>query len=245
MADYIGPAKPADITSKWLHDHVYNRLAKSLRVTLDSPFSPEGVFDEGEITIPNERKVLFVGGYSYDTGEAVGLTFNDDGRLRVDAEVTIQSVELDVNIDAEGGDTVGMYGYRDGIESEPRRVNTNNDGALRIVPGFSRDMVNEFSELALPSGENTVFTWTVPATGFFHLIKLGAEGDTEGVFRVKKNGVTKAKKRNTWMNRDVNFNYDYGMGLEQGDILEVTVEHQEQTDQTFSAWIYGEVVYDD
>ena len=243
-----GYSKPANIYTKWLFDYVYQPGGVgggALRVTLDNPLAPpDSIFNGGEIVdinTPNYQGLL-VGGYTEATGEFVGLEFDSNNRLKVNAEITIQSVELEIEVDALDGDTVGVFGFVGGnTATTPVGINVTTDGAVRVVTSLNGVETISYNEVSVPDGiETVVMTYTVPLATDFQVVKVDASGDADAKFRLKKNGSILSTKRNSWANRNVDFEFSYGLKMVAGDIIEVTVEQNNGEAFDFNASFYGE-----
>jgi len=91
-------ALPTDITSKWFRDNAYCEDVEAIRVCMDSPFGPDIVYTDCEITDPLTRLGLLTGGIQKGTNEFKPLAMDENGRLCVDAEISIQDVNLDVQL---------------------------------------------------------------------------------------------------------------------------------------------------
>jgi hypothetical protein len=89
-------AKPTDIISKWLHDHVY---------VLGGAGAPA---DEGALRV---------------TGEIANINID---QIIVDGD-------LQVELDATDGDSVGTYFYVNGVLGSPIPANATADGTLKVV----------------------------------------------------------------------------------------------------------------
>ena len=91
-------ARPADIISRWLNDNVFDPTAEALRVTLNSA-SGDPIYLDGELTNDPTRYGNLIGAIkSDDTFHALKMT--DADRLMVDAELSLQDIDLEVNLDA-------------------------------------------------------------------------------------------------------------------------------------------------
>lgn len=147
-------AVAGDITSKWFRDNAYDTDTLALRVTMDSPFGPDVVYTHCEITNPSTRLGLLAGGIQKGTEEYKPLTVDDEGRLCVDAAISIGEVQLDVEIRAEDGDSAGSYFYIDGNVATPIPANALPDGRLRVSDEENNPLgkyfTNDLSEA--PSG---------------------------------------------------------------------------------------------
>jgi hypothetical protein len=244
-----GLSKPADITSRWLHDYCYNNggsVNGALRVALSgSAFGTDVVYDGGSAVdiITPDYKGLMVGGYIYGTGEFTAFTFDADQRLRVDAEVSFSATELDVNIDALDGDSAGIWAYPDGnAANTPVPVNSTADGVIRTVTGFVGIETILYNEVSVLTGaETTVLSYVVPVATDYHAISIPCSGEADGIFILKKNGATIGKKRNSWSQRNVDFEFEYGLKFQAADVISVSVLHVNDGACLFNASFYGEV----
>jgi len=234
-------AKPADIISKWLHDHAYDDVAKALRVTLDSPFSPDAIYNEAEFADPISRLGLLVGGTDKTTSEFRSLRMTSDGRLCVDADITIQSVDLAVEIDVLDGDQIGIWGYESGNTGSPVPLNLTTEGFVRTTIVGNENMGIIYDEGVYSGGiEHSVVSHTVLAGKEFNLSRISGTGRINGIFKIKVNGIAIETRRNTWTNRNVEFTYSKGLPLIAGDTIELAVIHNGLTSIPFSGTIYGE-----
>lgn len=234
-------AKPADIISKWLHDHVYDDPAKALRVTLDSPFSPDAIYKEAEYADPITRLGMLTGGVDALTDEFRALRMTADGRLMVDADITIQSVDLAVEIDVLDGDRVGVYGYVNADPLVPVPLNLTSQGYVRTLNVLNSDTKNFYGEGVFSAGtEQVIVSHTIPAGKSLNVLKVSASGDTNSLFKIRVNGTPLEAKRNAWTDRNVTFKYGQGFHLVSGDTIEVTALHQDDLSLNFNATIYGE-----
>ena len=255
MSDWEeGYSKPADITSRWLHDYCYNdggTANGALRVTMDNPMAVDVVYSGGEIidVVTPDYKGFMVGGVVVDDtygplslGEFTGQTYDSMGRLRVDAEISIQATELDVNIDALDGDSASWFGHPNGnILNTPVPVNVTTDGVVRVVQSFLGIETNLFNSASIPTGvETTLISYTVPAVTKFHVLLASCSGEADGVFTFKKNGAPMGRKRNSWSNRNVEFEFLYGLKMNAGDVIEVSVLHNNDASCQFDGNFYGE-----
>jgi len=232
-------ARPADIISKWLNDHVYESARRALRVTLDSPFGLDVVYAEGEYADPVDREGLLTGAVDpSDNWRA--LTMTADGKLRVDANISITQ-DIDVNIDAEDGDSAGMYGYVNGDTDAVIPLNLDAEGKVKVVQSSSASTVVIYDEgLFNNTIEHVVISHTIGVGTSFSLLSIQASGHADAWFRIKVNGNTIAIKRNNWCERNVEFSFSYGLSLTAGDIITVTIKHSQLTSIPFNATIYGE-----
>jgi len=234
-------AKPADIISKWLNDHAYDHNAKALRVTLDTPFSPDAIYGEAEYADPLTRLALLGGGIDKHTDEFRAFRMTSAGRLCVDADITIQSVDLAVEIDVLDGDRVGVYGYENGNSTLPVPLNLTADGYVRVLNVLNSNTKNIYGEGVLPSGlDQVIVSHTIPIGQSLNVIKVSASGETDAIFKVKVNNTPIEGKRNAWTDRNVHFNFAQGLHLVSGDTIDITAKHADIISFDFNASIYGE-----
>lgn len=234
-------ALPADIISKWLNDHVYEEPVKALRVTMDTPFGSDIVYLENEYADPSTRLGLLTGGIDPVSDEYHALRVGSDGRLLVDAAITIQDVEIVVEIDVLDGDQIGIWGYENADSNFPVPVNVTSNGEVRVLNVLNSDMGTIYNEGTYSGSiEHSLVSHTVSPGEAFNLVKISGEGRTDAIFRVKVNSLMIERKRNNWTERNVVFNYSRGIPLVPGDTIELTIEHNQLTSKPFSGSIYGE-----
>jgi hypothetical protein len=238
-------ALPADIISKWLHDNAYEPSLEALRVTGTFTANDSTVFESGEILdlSPGGYEGILVGGYHIDTDIFTPFTFSGDGKLRVDAEFSMGSADLEIEVDALDGDTVGVYGFVDGDEgSPPVGINVTSEGHLRVVLGYAGVETNSYFDMPIDAGdEEVLLSYVVPVSSTFQVLMVSCSSETDGKFKVKKNGDIVSCKRNSWSNRNIEFDFPYGFKLVAGDLLEVTAENLGDVTSDFNANFYGEV----
>jgi hypothetical protein len=234
-------ALPADIITKWLNDHVFEKDAGALRVIMNSPFGDDVVFLEDEYADPQTRLGLLVGGTDPLTNEFQSLKINSEGRLMVDAAISFSSAELEIEVDVLDGDQIGVWGYDNGDTNFPVPLNLTSEGYLQTSIVGNENMSIVYDEGTFSGNiEHSVVLFTVPVGKEFNLTKITGEGICDALFRVKVNGTTIERKRNNWCDRNMNFTYARGLLLNAGDTVELTIAHSQLTSKTFSGTIYGE-----
>lgn len=237
-----GLSIPADITSRWFHDYVYEHPARALRVVMDTPYGPDVVYKEAEYADPLTRLGLLVGGID-EQDEFQSLSLTDDGRLKVDAHLSLSTTEIEVEIDVLDGDRIGIWGYQDADLNLPTPVNVTSAGEVRVEVTANDNVDYLFNETSIPSGaETAIISYTIPASNNFHLYNATATGGADALFRLKINTDTVSIKRNNWCDRNMIFDFSKGLKIEEGDVISVTVFHSESTSIPFSSTIYGELV---
>lgn len=161
-----------------------------------------------------------------------------ENRLRVDAALTMTDVVQEVLISAEN-DSV-QIGDGDG-----NFLAVNPDGSLNVVidtdPAI-KVYVLEYNEISsVPAfTETPVITYTVPSGKrlVFASSIICVNADTD--VRVKIEGATKAKQRSNWTQRNIEFKQEFT--IDEGEVLSITVVHQESNAQSFEANISGNLV---
>lgn len=140
MAD--NKAKPTDITSKWIHDNAYDPSYNALRVAFASPYAVDDpVYLEDEEAPLETRTGMAVGGVD-DTGVFKTASISPTGRLKVDADLTISNITVDVSLD-HTNDSVAIG--RSGVLAE-----VDADERLRVHDIETKNEVNELKD-KLPS----------------------------------------------------------------------------------------------
>lgn len=126
-------AVAADITSKWFRDNAYCVDTQAIRVCMDSPFGPDVVYTHCEVTDPDTRLGILMGGIQKGTEEYKPLAIDDEGRLCVDAAISIGEVQLDVEIRALDDDSVGIWGHVDQDTGQIEAINITDNGHIRVA----------------------------------------------------------------------------------------------------------------
>lgn len=239
----VKKALPTDITSKWFRDNAYDENTESIRVTMDSPFGPDVVYVDGDITIPGISKGLMIGGVQKGTNEYKPLAIDDEGRLCVDAAISIGEVQLDVQIRALDDDSVGIWGHVDQDTGQIEPINITTEGYLKVIHQGNKNMITEYDDGTFSgSTEHTLVSYTVGAGEDFSLYKASAEGRTNGIFKLKVDGNILETRRNAWTDRNVTFEFSQGYPVVPGEVVEITVEHNQTSSCPFSGALYGESV---
>jgi len=147
-------ARPADIVSRWLNDNVFDENAEALRVTLDTRIS-DPVYFENEDALETSRSGMLIGAVKDDeTFHALKMT--DADRLMVDANLSLQEVDLEVHLDASN-DSVAIGDRTTGTllkVEDDGSINTNiavsgiNDDDSILIVGTSDGTINGARNLA-------------------------------------------------------------------------------------------------
>lgn len=156
-------SKPADITSRWLHDYVFDYGRKALRVTQEIGGN-DPTYQEGEATVPGDRSGIMVGGIKPDDTFALA-ELTAAGRLKVDAEISIQSVDLEVNMDATD-DSVAIGDFTTGD-----KMKVETDGSIYV--NIKSSGLGDYDNILIAgTSDGTI-------TGSTHLGKIGVDNKLE------------------------------------------------------------------
>lgn len=102
-----------------------------------------------------------------------------------------------------------------------------------------------YSEVgSVPSAvETTVSSYTVPVAKRFYIHRIEVSGDNVAVYRVRVNGLDKAKKRTWWTKFNETFDFTCfpksGLKVVAGDVVTVSVIHNSVSVGSFNASIQG------
>lgn len=167
-----------------------------------------------------------------DANQVLRESFDDaTRRLRVDAEITAEIGELDVAIDAAGGDNIAI--------TDPTGTNyllPNSDGSINVVlGGSSLTTKNIFQEVdSVPSGVTSIVA-SYTALANTKLISCDFGGTNIAEYSLYIGGVLAAKKFTFFQNLNERFNFADGLPVMNGDIIKVEVIHNRPDVGDFSA----------
>jgi len=115
-----------------------------------------------------------------------------------------------------------------------------------MAQGYAYEPVNELlgnnattiygTVTGVPSSENTIMTYTVPAGKTAVLKSIFGEGGTDGLFTLYINAVAFWQGRNAWTQRSIQS--ALAKALATGDIVQLTVKNQKSTNHTFTGGVY-------
>lgn len=108
------------------------------------------------------------------------------------------------------------------------------DGAGQTPIGLFKGSV-AFNEVTAVSSntETTIISLVVSPAMESYITSVFATGSSDGVYRLKIDGVTSAIRRTAWTERNAEFKFN-SLRLIAGQTLTVTVIHNELPDQDFS-----------
>lgn len=138
--------------------------------------------------------------------------------------------------------------YRLYDPSESSRLNTNtyinNTAPINVsgtvsISGVGGNAVNVYNEAAAVAAsiETLVVSYTVPLGKKLRVNGAHGAGIVDTLFAVKKNTDYQSKKRNSWCERNVNFNLLFDAVA--GDTVSVYATHGNLVPQNFEANIFG------
>ena len=120
MADE-NKARPTNITSKWFNDNVYDPATGALRFAFASGTTTDDpIFLDGEVSDPATRAGFAIGGID-PSGVFRNAAITPDGKLKVDAQITLSDVTLDVALDHEQDSVaIGYEGVLAEVDADQR-----------------------------------------------------------------------------------------------------------------------------
>lgn len=157
-----------------------------------------------------------------DANQVIRKAYDDDtNRLRVDAQVSATISEMDVIIDAAGGDNIAI--------TDPTGTNyllPNPDGSLSVVISDSglttKNIFNEVSSVA--SGVlTTIATYTALANT--NLLKVDVGGTNIAEYSIYIGGVLQSKKYTYFQNLNETLDFKDGLPVTTGALIEIKVLH--------------------
>ena len=155
------------------------------------------------------------------------------GRLRVDATATIVNADIDVSLDA----TEDNVAIRDAAGNE---LNVNTDGSINVVLSTTSGQVlsSSYAEVTgVATGVTTLINSYLASAGDL-LQKIEFSGTNIAEYELVIDGLTQDKKR-TYFGNSLNGKFDFDNGLEVlvGQLIEVYVVHNRPTVGDFNARI--------
>lgn len=144
------------------------------------------------------------------------------GRLRTDAQATVVNADINVNLDAAGGDNVAIK------DSNGDELNINPDGSINVAitgsQGINKNIFNE--QLAVASGSTiNLVTYNVPVGKTAILDRIFVSGENIATYEVYINS-TKIDIGRTYFGNSLNmsFNYSSNTGLKLVTFDNITVK---------------------
>lgn len=170
-------AKPANITSKWFFDNVYDPETMSLRVKTDGATgggTSASTYGDAVFADPATRKGSLIGGVTETTNLFTPFRFNSSGELKVDTQVNIENAELEVNLVASSGDNVGMFAYVGGSVLQPVALAANAAQELMVTDVPNQPASDGVLELTTTPREGYINETTLPNRKYVEMQALTA-----------------------------------------------------------------------
>jgi hypothetical protein len=166
---------------------------------------------------------------------------NSAERLRVDSVASVESGSMEVVI----SDTDDSIKIGNGNNGPYLEVNADGSININVNEAANENEVIKYSEIASIAAavETQIILYTVPLSTIFNLTRVLVSGDNKADYRVKINGVTKARERTWWTDFNATFEFSSspkkGVKLVSGDTIQVTVIHSSDSIGAFNASIQG------
>lgn len=158
------------------------------------------------------------------------LLITNDGKLKVDANVTIGDITIE---------NVKVAALSDGTTLEYLLVDVNRRLIVSSDPS-SISRIRSYVETpsVVSSTETTILSYT--NAGAYYLEKILCTGSADALFKVKLNGTTISALRNSWNSRNVIFDFvDKSVQCPAGTTVTVTVYHTEISNQSYESGLFG------
>ena len=204
--------------------NVESNLASSPAILVHPP-NVEPFF-ENEDEVKNNHNMAWV--ESRKRWEKMQLS--DDGDLKVEADINIDTVNLG---------NVKVAARPDGTTLEYIFVDDNRKLVIRSDPN-SIDRISDYEEkTSVPKNiETTILTYT--NTLAYFLEKIVCSGTCDALFKLKIDGTTTRSLRNSWNNRNVTFDYStIAKKIPPNAIITITVIHVEPNNHNFESNLEG------
>jgi hypothetical protein len=183
-------------------------------------------FFENEDEIRNTHNMAWI--ESRHRWEKILLT--DDGRLKTDAIVNIDEIQLgNVKVAQKPDGTTLDYMLID--DNRKLIVRQDPDSISRIAA------YNEISNI-VKNVESVLLTYTNIVAYFVE--KIVCSGTADAVFKMKIDGNTVRTIRNAWNDRNAIFDFSsIAKKIPAGSTITITIEHTEKTNHKFEASLEG------
>jgi hypothetical protein len=160
--------------------------------------------------------------------EKIQLT--DDGKLAVDANVTVGDITIE---------NVKVAARPDGTTLEYMLVDNNRKLVVRVDPN-SISRINDYEEhtAIAKNVETTILTYTNVQE--FFIEKISCSGTGDAVYKFKINGTTYQTLRSSWNNRNMTFDFStIARKIPANTSVTITVSHVENQLLDFEASLTG------
>lgn len=184
-------------------------------------------------------------GYGWDETNRrwMKLMSSPTGLLKVDiGSGTINANISNIKVAARADNLTEEYllvtNDRKLVVSMTDAIDANVDHSVAIYEPTSNVVDSAENVLISPLVVSSILSHT--ALIDFKLMNATATGTADGIYRLMLNGVMISKKRTSWTSRNADFNFErQGINIAVGDVIDITVEHEESQDKTFDASIVG------
>jgi hypothetical protein len=202
----------------------------------------------------NHSPSAFLSGLDTDDNIVLG-SFTPDRRLRVDASVSIDTVDIgDVNMKIKlvgggeayvfGGlnpDTLSYFAY----VQDQRMFFAGDRLKVDASITLSTDRVDDHDAVSgiAANTPTAVLTYIVPVGKTLYLQAARGSGYVPAEYWIEIDGTEREHQRSNWANWNVRFDFlQDGIIVASGDVVKVYVEHRFIATQDFNASIYGMLV---
>lgn len=169
-------------------------------------------------------------GWAEDNQRWEKLLVTSDGKLAVDANVTIGDITIEnVKIAARSDNTTLEYIL---VDDNRRLIVTKDPSDITRIRSFSEVLNVPYNV------ETIVFTYTNAI--LYYLEKIICSGTADALFKLKINGTIISALRNSWNDRNVIFDFsNKSIQCIAGSIISITVQHTEVNNQIYESSFFG------
>lgn len=227
-----------------------------MAITVD-PQSGEILTDGQGLLFPvdsNFRPAAFLAGLSGE--EIVLAAFDSDGRLKVDAQISVPPIEIG-SVVIQGTDSSDVIQNIEAVlnsDSTTYSLSVFDPVAeatlqqiLAALGGSSGAEIFEYGTATSVASNATVtvVSYTVPGASTFSLGHISASGDNIAIYTVLINGSPVAVKRSWFTDYNIEFYFEStsngGPSVSAGDTVELQVTNFRPTTGDFNGTIFGQL----
>lgn len=170
-----------------------------------------------------------------DANQVLQGSFDEStGRLRTDSLATVVNADIDVSLDATE-DNVAI------ADPNGHFLVINPDGSINVIVGTAgtgKTLLTKYTEVTgiVPGVTTLIGTYTAIANNFLQKIEFSGTNIAE--YELVINGITQDKKR-TYFGNSLNGNFDFndGLSIVTGQIIQIYVVHTRSSTGDFNARI--------